>query len=119
VGSLPYTHYRTLLRAGTTHVYLTRPFVLSWSFLEALSCGCLVVASDTEPVREVASDGHNALFTDMRSPKAIAQTIIRALDNRDHLQSVRVQARQTILDHYDLRMLLPRQLAFLHSLVKK
>jgi glycosyltransferase involved in cell wall biosynthesis len=119
VGSLPYTHYRTLLRAGTTHVYLTRPFVLSWSFLEALSCGCLVVASDTEPVREVASDGHNALFTDMRSPKAIAQTIIHALDNRDHLQSVRVQARQTILDRYDLRILLPRQLAFLHSLVKK
>ena len=119
VGSLPYTHYRTLLRAGTTHVYLTRPFVLSWSFLEALSCGCLVVASDTEPVREVASDGHNALFTDMRSPKAIAQTIIRALDNRDHLQSVRVQARQTIVDRYDLRMLLPRQLAFLHSFVKK
>ncbi len=79
VGSLPYGHYRTLLRASTVHVYLTRPFVLSWSFLEALSCGCLVVASDTEPVREVASDGHNALLTDMRSPGAIAGRIMEAL----------------------------------------
>ena len=119
VGNLPYSHYRTLLRSATVHVYLTRPFVLSWSFLEALSCGCLVVASDTEPVREVASDGHNALLTDLRSPAAIAQTIIRALDSRDQMRGVRTQARQTILDHYDLRKLLPRQLEILHSVARK
>ena len=117
VGSLPYSQYRTLLRASSVHVYLTRPFVLSWSFLEALSCGCLVVASDSEPVREAAIDGHNALFTDMRSPAAIADTIVRALENRDYLGKIREQARQTILNRYDVRRLLPLQVQTLKSLL--
>lgn len=118
VGSLPYGQYRTLLRASTVHVYLTRPFVLSWSFLEALSCECLVVASDTEPVREVASDGHNALLTDMRSPAAIAGRIMEALENRGHLDGVRKQARQTVLDRYDVRKVLPLQLEVLRSVTR-
>jgi glycosyltransferase involved in cell wall biosynthesis len=117
VGSLPYGQYRTLLRASSVHVYLTRPFVLSWSFLEALSCGCLVVASDTEPVREVAVDGHNALFTDMRSPAAIADTIVRALENRDNFGKIREQARQTIVDRYDVRRVLPLQVQALKSVL--
>ncbi len=119
VGPLPYGHYRTLLRASSAHVYLTRPFVLSWSFLEALSCGCLVVASDTEPVREAASHGHNVLLTDMRSPAAIAQSITHALDNRSLLEDVRTQARQSILDRYDVRKLLPLQLSVLRSVARK
>jgi len=119
VGTLPYGHYRTLLRASSAHVYLTRPFVLSWSFLEALSCGCLVVASDTEPVREAAVHGHNALLTNMRSPVAIAETIIHALENRSRLEPVRRQARQSVLDRYDVRTLLPSQLRVLRSVVKR
>ena len=119
VGPLPYGHYRTLLRASTVHVYLTRPFVLSWSFLEALSCGCLVVASDTEPVREVASDGHNALFTDMRSPGAIAGRITEALENRSNLDGIRKQARQSVLDRYDVRKVLPLQLDVLRRVTRK
>jgi len=119
VGSLPYGHYRTLLRASTVHVYLTRPFVLSWSFLEALACGCLVVASDTEPVREVASDGHNALLTEFRSPKAIAERVIGALENNSRLTGVRKQARQTILDRYDLRKVQPLQLEVLRAAAGK
>ena len=118
VGSLPYGHYRTLLRASTVHVYLTRPFVLSWSFLEALSCGCLVVASDTEPVREVASDGHNALLTDMRSPGAIAGRIMEALQNRSDLDGIRKQARQSVLDRYDVRKVLPLQLDVLRRVTR-
>lgn len=119
VGTLPYGQYRTLLRASSVHVYLTRPFVLSWSFLEAMSCGCLLVASDTEPVREVASDGHNALLTDFHSPKAIAERTIEALENRDRLQVVRERARQTIINNYDLQKLLPRRLALLGEAVRR
>ena len=117
VGALPYGPYRTLLRASSVHVYLTRPFVLSWSFLEALSCGALVVASNTEPVREVASDGHNALLVDFQSPRAIAERIIEALRNRTRLNRVREQARQSILDGYDLRKLLPLQVEILKRAV--
>lgn len=119
VGTLSYGHYRALLRASSVHVYLTRPFVLSWSFLEALSCGCLVVASDTEPVREVARDGHNALLADFHSPTAIADRIVDALENRTHLAGVRAQARQTILDGYDVRRLLPLQVETLRTAVRK
>lgn len=119
VGTLPYGQYRTLLRASSAHVYLTRPFVLSWSFLEAMSCGCLLVASDTEPVREVASDGHNALLTDFHSPTAIAERIVEALENRDRLKAVREQARQTVLDNYDLRKLLPLRIALLGEAVRR
>jgi glycosyltransferase involved in cell wall biosynthesis len=115
VGSLPYGHYRTLLRASSVHVYLTRPFVLSWSFIEALSCGCLVVASDTEPVREFALDGHNALLADFHSSKAIAEKIIQALEHRSGLDRIRAQARETVLQRFDLKRLLPLQLAFLRE----
>jgi glycosyltransferase involved in cell wall biosynthesis len=115
VGSLPYGHYRTLLRASSVHVYLTRPFVLSWSFIEALSCGCLVVASDTEPVREFALDGHNALFADFHSPKDIAEKIIHALEHRSGMDRIREQARETVLQRFDLNRLLPFQLAFLRQ----
>jgi glycosyltransferase involved in cell wall biosynthesis len=72
VGSLPYGQYRQLLRHSTVHVYLTRPFVLSWSLLEALSCGCALVASSTEPVREVIRDGWNGCLADIHSPADIA-----------------------------------------------
>ncbi|MDY0228153.1 MAG: glycosyltransferase [Desulfomicrobium apsheronum] len=119
VGVLPYAHYLTLLQASSVHVYLTRPFVLSWSFLEALSCGCLVVASDTEPVREVATDGHNVLMTDFRSPQAIAARIIEALENRSHLRNVREEARRTVVNGYDLRKLLPLQVDTLRKTVEK
>jgi glycosyltransferase involved in cell wall biosynthesis len=110
-GSLPYGLYRKVLRAGSVHVYLTRPFVLSWSFLEALSCGCLVVASDTEPVREVARDGVNALLTDFHSPQAIAARVAEALDRREESAPLRAEARRTILRDHDLRPLLARHVA--------
>ena len=117
-GPLPYGHYRRLLQASTAHVYLTRPFVLSWSFLEALSCGCLVVASATEPVREVARHGVNALLTDLQ-PSSIAARIVEALEGREKYAPLRQKARETVLRHYDLKKLLPRHLALLRAPEKR
>ena len=107
-GGLPYGQYRDLLRCSTVHVYLTRPFVLSWSMLEAMACGCLVVASDTEPVREVLRHGHNGLLCDFFSPRAIAGSVLQALEKQEQLKPLRQAARNTIVSRYELTALLPQ-----------
>ncbi|MBW4654980.1 MAG: glycosyltransferase family 4 protein [Kaiparowitsia implicata GSE-PSE-MK54-09C] len=115
-GTMPYGDYKQVLRASKVHVYLTRPFVLSWSLMEALSSGCLVVASDTPPVREVIEDGVNGLLVDFFSPKKIADRIEEALTHPEEMQALRQRARQTIVDRYDLVTLLPQQIQLLKEL---
>ena len=107
VGSLPYGHYKRLLQASHAHIYLTRPFVLSWSMLEAMSCGCCVVASDTPPVREVVRDNVNGLLVDFFSPKQIAARVGEVLDDPDRKRAIREAARRTVVDRFDLTRLLP------------
>ncbi len=112
-NALPYGKYRSLLRCSNVHVYLTRPFVLSWSMLEAMSCGCVVVASDTEPVREVITDGENGIFCDFFSADSISGKVISALERQDELERMRTNARQTVIDGYDLKKMLIQQEAVL------
>lgn len=116
-GSLPYDQYLQVLQASSAHIYLTRPFVLSWSMLEAMATGCLVIASSTAPVTEVIQDGKNGLLVDFFSPNEIADRVDEALghgadlgDRTYRLSSLRTKARQTILKHYDLATLLPQQI---------
>lgn len=109
-GRLPYDQYRTVLRLSSVHVYLTRPFVLSWSMLEALSTGCCVVASDTAPVKEVIQNGVNGLLVNFFNTEEIADRVEEALDNSEKMQMIRQNARQTIVEKYDLAKLLPRHL---------
>ena len=90
------------------HVYLTRPFVLSWSLLEAMACGCLVVASDTGPVQEVLRHGYNGLLCDFFSPRAIARSVLQALEEQEQLNPLRDAARNTIVSRYELTTLLPQ-----------
>lgn|GEM_PF-57373 len=118
-GLLPYNQYRQVLQASSAHVYLTRPFVLSWSMLEAMSTGCLLVASDTAPVREVIKDGENGLLVDFFSPPQIAARIEEALTNPDRMAVIRQKARQTILDNYALNKLLPQQIALLQQVIEQ
>ncbi|MBD1913208.1 MULTISPECIES: glycosyltransferase family 4 protein [unclassified Leptolyngbya] len=114
-GSLPYNQYLQVLQASSAHIYLTRPFVLSWSMLEAMATGCLVIGSNTEPVREVIIDGSNGLLVDFFSPTAIADRVDEVLDHRAQFIDVREQARQTILHHYNLAQLLPQHLQWLSN----
>jgi glycosyltransferase involved in cell wall biosynthesis len=94
------------------HIYLAYPFVLSWSLLEALSCGCAVIASDTAPVTEVIEDGKNGLLVDFFSPSAIADRVDEVLNAKERLP-ISDRARETILQHYDLAQLLPQQMHWL------
>lgn len=108
-----YDEYRSLLRASTVHVYLTVPFVLSWSMLEAMSCECLVVGSATEPVREVLQHGENGLLAPFWNHEALANTVIKALENPAKHSSLRKAARQTILNRYDRTKVIPQQIRIL------
>jgi glycosyltransferase involved in cell wall biosynthesis len=83
VGRIPYNDFAAMLQVSAVHVYLTYPFVLSWSMLEAMSAGCLVVGSSTPPVEEVISDGVNGLLVDFFSPQGIAEAIDRVLTHPD------------------------------------
>jgi glycosyltransferase involved in cell wall biosynthesis len=109
-GKIPYARYLELLRRSSVHVYLTYPFVLSWSLLEAMSAGCLLVASRTAPVEEVIRDGQNGLMVDFFSPEAIAERIDFALSHREALMPLRKNARQTVVERFDLKSVcLPAQ----------
>ncbi|MGL5804047.1 MAG: glycosyltransferase family 4 protein [Xenococcaceae cyanobacterium] len=113
---IPYSEYLQVLQASIVHVYLTRPFVLSWSMLESLCAGCLVLASDTAPVTEIIEDGVNGLLVDFFSPERICDRIIEVLDHPDRMATIRKKARQTILERYDLAKLLPQHLEWIMAL---
>jgi glycosyltransferase involved in cell wall biosynthesis len=116
VGRVPHAVLTQLMQVSAVHVYLTYPFVLSWSLMEAMSVGCLVLASDTEPVREVIEDGRNGLLTDFFDVEKLAHRIADALARRDELAPLRVAARETIVGRYDLQQhSLPAQLALLEQ----
>lgn len=115
-GLLPYGEYVKVMQASTVQAYLTVPFVLSWSLIETLSCGALVVASDTAPVKEVIRDGENGFLADFFDHEAFADRINFVLDNHKDLAEVRKAARQTVLDNYAHKKLLPRQLRLIKDI---
>ncbi|MBE9043711.1 glycosyltransferase family 4 protein [Pleurocapsales cyanobacterium LEGE 10410] len=112
---LPYDEYLQVLQASSVHIYLTRPFVLSWSMLEALATGCLIVASDTAPVTEVIEDNINGLLVNFFSPEQISDRVIEALDNPEQMAAIRQRARETILERYALTKLLPQHLQWVEE----
>jgi glycosyltransferase involved in cell wall biosynthesis len=111
-GSLPYGQYRDLLRASSVHVYLTRPFVLSWSFIEAMACGCAWWPRTPARARG-RGPRQSALLCDF-PPRAVRRGICTLLDDRALAARLSAAARQTALERYDLRtLLLPRHLELL------
>ena len=114
-GRLPRILYREVLRASSAHVYLTVPFVLSWSMIEAMSTGCVVVASNTDPVREVVRDGENGLLVDFFDTGALADRICDVLDRPDDFAGVREAARRTAVEGYSVSELVPLRARLLEA----
>jgi glycosyltransferase involved in cell wall biosynthesis len=103
LGRVPYADYLRILQVSACHVYLTYPFVLSWSCVEALAAGCLVVGSRTAPVEEVIEHGVNGFLFDFFDPAALAAQVAEVLATRDTLGAVRERARQGVVERYDLQ----------------
>jgi glycosyltransferase involved in cell wall biosynthesis len=108
LGGLKYQDYLCVLQISSCHVYLTYPFVLSWSCLEAMSAQRIVVASRTEPVEEVIEHGKNGLLFDFFDVAGLSQQVVEVLDKPKSFEALGITARQTVLDRYDLgRQCLP------------
>lgn len=100
LGKLPYAQYRRVLQVSAVHVYLTYPFVLSWSLLEALASGCAVVASDTAPVQEVIRQGENGLLVDFFDRSQIVDAVLNVLADPSGMQVMRLAAVESVKERF-------------------
>lgn len=119
MDTLPADELLRAMQVSSVHVYLTYPFVLSWSMLEAMSAGCLIVGSRTPPVEEVIKHEKNGLLVDFFDVQGLADVVARTLDTPEAFAHLRQAARETILAHYDVKSVtLPRQLALVDSFLR-
>lgn len=117
LGKLPYQHFIPLLQLSTVHVYLTYPFVLSWSLLEAMSVGCAIVASDTRPLHEAIQHDVTGRLVSFFETGSLAREVCGLLDEPDTRNRLGAQARSFAQANYDLKTVcLPRQLAWVAGL---
>ncbi|PWC78128.1 glycosyltransferase family 4 protein [Azospirillum sp. TSH64] len=116
VGSLPYARYLNVLQISAAHVYLSYPFVLSWSCLEAMAAGCAVIGSATIPVEEAVVDGETGLLFNFFDPDALAGRVGEVLGHEDRMRDMRDRARQYAVQNYDVKLVtLPRQLELIQN----
>ena len=116
LGQVPYAQFLSLLQVARVHAYLTYPFVLSWSLLEAMSAGGLVIGSRTPPVEEMIRDGENGRLVDFFDVSGWSAALIEALANPGAGAALRAAARRTVVEGYDLkRHSLPRLISFVEG----
>ena len=117
VGSLPYKDFVSLLQVSMVHVYLTYPFVVSWSLLEAMSLGCAVVASDVAPVREFIAHDLNGRLTSFFDAQALARAVAELIESPGDRARLGTAARNTVQTRYDLwQHGLPAQIGWVEAL---
>jgi glycosyltransferase involved in cell wall biosynthesis len=117
MGNIPYPHFISLLQLSTIHVYLTYPFVLSWSLLEAMSMGCAVVAGNTRPVQEALTHNETGRLTDFFDPRALADEVIELSGDPDRRARLGANARAFARANYDLKTVcLPGQIKWITGL---
>jgi glycosyltransferase involved in cell wall biosynthesis len=120
LGNVPYQHFIPLLQLSTVHVYLTYPFVLSWSLLEAMSVGCAIVASDTQPLHEAIKQDETGRLVNFFDVAGLANAVCSLLSDPAARQRLGQNARAFAQANYDLKAVcLPRQLSWVTDLAGK
>ena len=112
LGPVPYATYLKALQISSAHVYLTYPFVLSWSLLEAMSAGCVVIGSDTGPLQEVIT-AENGIMSPFFDCQGLATKVCNVLADRRAYEPMRAAARQTALDRYSMHRCIPNLIDFI------
>ncbi len=115
LGKVPYQTFVSIMQVSRAHAYLTYPFVLSWSMIEAMSAGCLVIGSRTAPVEEALCHGETGLLVDFFDVAGWETTLIDALANPEKYAPLRQAARDHVLKTYDIKLCLPRTVEFVES----
>jgi len=100
-GALDHADMVKALSISTAHVYYTYPFVLSWSLVEAMACECLIVGSDTAPLRDAIEPGVNGLLRDFFDVQGLADTLVEVCQNPEAYAPLRAAARATALERFD------------------
>ena len=120
MGRVDYSTLISIFGISTVHVYFTYPFVLSWSVLEAMAMGTLIIGSKTEPVEEVIKHNKNGILVDFFDTDGLTGEVNKVLENPTNYEKIRKAARKTIVDNYDLKNIcLPEQLKIVESLLNE
>ena len=118
LGHVPYAKFRDVICLSKCHIYLTMPFVLSWSLLEAMSMQATIVSSDVPPVREAVTHGETGLLVDFFDYKALADQVVDVLANPGHYTHLGPAARASVVERYDfLTRCLPDHITQINALV--
>lgn len=118
LGRQPLGTLRDALRVSAAHIYLTVPFVLSWSMMEAMSAGALIVGSDTDPVREIITDGENGLLVPFFEPETLAMRLADIIADPSRYAPLRKRARALMLERYDMKELTSQYFNLIERVVK-
>ena len=117
-GQVPYSEYQRLIQVSSCHIYLTMPFVLSWSLLESMSMGATIVASDVDPVREAITHGETGLLVDFFDHDALAQQVIDVVSKPKDYAHIGKAARAHVVETYDfLTKCLPEHIRQINAMV--
>ncbi|MEM6277242.1 MAG: glycosyltransferase, partial [Pseudomonadota bacterium] len=118
LGQVPYPDFQKVVQISRCHIYLTKPFVLSWSLLEAMSMEAPIVASDVAPVREAITHGETGMLVDFFKPDALADQVVDVLARPGAYSEMRRVARQHVVKTYDFdTVCLPKHIAEMNALV--
>jgi glycosyltransferase involved in cell wall biosynthesis len=119
LGLIPPTELAKLFNITDVHIYLTVPFVLSWSLLNALACGSTILASDTGPVREMITNGVNGVLFDFFNVEALTELAIQLLDRRDEYRTLGKQGAAIMRDRYSIDVCLPKMVELYETVRRK